>query len=517
MKVRYWIYIFILLAVVTRLWGIGEKSFWIDELESLRVAKDLSYTIQYCKAGNTPPLRYIMHHYLMNLSPTEFIVRSPSMLFGILTIPVIFLLVRKLFNVQTALIATFLLSLSPWHIFHSQDGRMYSVFFFFVTLSIYLTFLALDRKKYIYWILLGATWAVNAYITYFALWTSFVIFLFLSLVYIKDIRKIPFKWNPPSLPIGILLCLVAAGIVYTPWLYNLRFLMEKYHVSIPFINGDSELPPDSENTDNPEPKIENTSEEKPPIRLNPYLTNYNKDYFIELVQKLGCKNLSVSFFILGLFLVGLISCFKYNRLFFTFSLLWIFIPVAILLKMGSVNFFFPHRYLFYQLLIYIILVSHGLYWISLKIGSLDILKQKTYFKTSITNIVSTVILVLILIFFITDNIDYYQKEKQDWKGAVKYLEYNVYDGDAIVTGAGWSELGFLHYSQSLKRRRVQVYIHIIKVELLNKIFAENDSLWFIIWGPIPDQVKMVVDHHLYLEKTFPGILGDVYIYRKKTQ
>src|SRR3989344_2849602 len=54
---------------------------------------------------------------------TPFAARLPSALFGFLTVPLIYFLVRKLFNQKLmALAAMFLLAISPWHIQFSRVG-----------------------------------------------------------------------------------------------------------------------------------------------------------------------------------------------------------------------------------------------------------------------------------------------------------------------------------------------------------------------------------------------------------
>jgi len=58
-------------------------------------------------------------------------------IFGILTLVVFFLLCRRFFSVRTALIAVFMMSFSPTHIFYSRFGFSVSIALFFIITSIY--------------------------------------------------------------------------------------------------------------------------------------------------------------------------------------------------------------------------------------------------------------------------------------------------------------------------------------------------------------------------------------------
>lgn len=90
---------------------------------------------------------------------TEFAVRFPSVLLGTLTVLVTFFLVRFLFDKQKnreylALVAAFLLAISPWHIQLSRAAFEGNVATFFTVLGVAFFFYALRRSS---WLILAST------------------------------------------------------------------------------------------------------------------------------------------------------------------------------------------------------------------------------------------------------------------------------------------------------------------------------------------------------------------------
>jgi len=77
---------------------------------------------------------------------SEFLLRLPSAVFGILTIPIIYLVTRRLADTTAAVVASFVLAISFYNIGYSQEARAYAL----VNFSIAFSFLGLMK--------LWATW-----------------------------------------------------------------------------------------------------------------------------------------------------------------------------------------------------------------------------------------------------------------------------------------------------------------------------------------------------------------------
>lgn len=133
------IYLILLLAVLLRLVSINQ-SLWLDEATSALAAK-MSLTDLFSKflpGDFHPPLYYLLLHFWVKIFGTgEFSLRVPSIIFGILTIYIVYKLSKNL-------IAPAFLATSGLLIYYSQEARMYSMATFLVSLSIYL----FVKKKY---------------------------------------------------------------------------------------------------------------------------------------------------------------------------------------------------------------------------------------------------------------------------------------------------------------------------------------------------------------------------------
>lgn len=68
---------------------------------------------------------------------TILTVRSINLIFGILTLPLLYITVRKIFDKRVALIATLLMSILPWHIMLSRWGLESNLLPFFLLLGTY--------------------------------------------------------------------------------------------------------------------------------------------------------------------------------------------------------------------------------------------------------------------------------------------------------------------------------------------------------------------------------------------
>jgi len=63
---------------------------------------------------------------MMVFGTTKSAVKLLSVLFGVLAIPMIYVVGRQLFNKGVGLVAAFILALSSFNIYYSQETRMYS-------------------------------------------------------------------------------------------------------------------------------------------------------------------------------------------------------------------------------------------------------------------------------------------------------------------------------------------------------------------------------------------------------
>jgi len=130
-------FVLIVLAAWPRLNGLGELSFYMDEETTALASRALAEGSMPQMPSGMPYMRSLLHTALNAVSAkligleNELAYRLPSAIFGILTIPLIFLLLRSHVGMSLALLVAMLLAFSEWHIITSRQGRMYAPFLFF--------------------------------------------------------------------------------------------------------------------------------------------------------------------------------------------------------------------------------------------------------------------------------------------------------------------------------------------------------------------------------------------------
>ena len=132
-----------LLAGGLRFYKLGEWSFWGDEYITVRKAIDIF------GGGVTrlSPSMLSTHVVLGKLGVTEWNARLVSASVGVISVPILFWLVKRLFNSYAALIAALLLAVSPWHIYWSQNARFYTTLLLFFTLALLFFYWALEEDR----------------------------------------------------------------------------------------------------------------------------------------------------------------------------------------------------------------------------------------------------------------------------------------------------------------------------------------------------------------------------------
>ncbi len=81
----------------------------------------------------------------------EFSVRLTSALFGIATILLVYIFVKKIVNQRAALLAALLLLAAPHYLRYAKMGMMDVTLTFFITLIVYLFWVGQERASYLFW------------------------------------------------------------------------------------------------------------------------------------------------------------------------------------------------------------------------------------------------------------------------------------------------------------------------------------------------------------------------------
>jgi uncharacterized membrane protein len=119
---------------------LGVKGMWLDETFSVWLAnRSVVDMLQWIvKIDQHPPLYYLLLHYwIAHNGDTPYYARLLSALFGAGTIPIIYLIGKRMSGAVMGLAAAVFLAFSPFNIYYAQETRMYTLLTFNVTVAMY--------------------------------------------------------------------------------------------------------------------------------------------------------------------------------------------------------------------------------------------------------------------------------------------------------------------------------------------------------------------------------------------
>lgn len=143
----------IIFGLFLRVYSLGSPPLWIDESISTIASEKIVQTgLPIFDSGITNSRAYTFHYlqaFFLLFSSTDFAARFISVIFGLLTIILIYLFAKE--YKTSALIPALLLSIFFLEVFYSRQARMYQMFQFFFFLTIYLLYKAKNNPKLLYW------------------------------------------------------------------------------------------------------------------------------------------------------------------------------------------------------------------------------------------------------------------------------------------------------------------------------------------------------------------------------
>lgn len=145
--------IVVLVGFGLRVHELGQDSFWNDEAGQALVSiqTDFFDMLEGIRSHvMAMPLDYMVTRFFGTLSATEFVMRFPAVIWGTLSLSVLFVLARRFLGLQPALLAVLIFALSPIHIRYSQELRFYSALQFFYLLSFFAMYRTLHKDEPIY-------------------------------------------------------------------------------------------------------------------------------------------------------------------------------------------------------------------------------------------------------------------------------------------------------------------------------------------------------------------------------
>jgi 4-amino-4-deoxy-L-arabinose transferase-like glycosyltransferase len=144
----------VLVAFSTRASSLDAQSLWRDEVDALRFATAPRSELlgNFTEPGWNGPLYFLLLRGWIALTGTsEYAMRFFSLVPGVLSIPLIYVLGRRLFNPATGLISALLVTTSPYLVWYSQEVKMYTLVLALSLMAIYSLRRGLGGDGWIWW------------------------------------------------------------------------------------------------------------------------------------------------------------------------------------------------------------------------------------------------------------------------------------------------------------------------------------------------------------------------------
>ncbi|MFZ0040091.1 MAG: glycosyltransferase family 39 protein [Solirubrobacteraceae bacterium] len=172
-----------LLAAALRLPTLAQQSFWLDEGYTARLLRmsfgSMLSTVP--KSESTPPVYYVLAWVWTRVfTQSEFGVRSLSALAGIATIPVAYMVARRLAGARAGAIAGLLLAVAPLMVWFSQEARAYALATLLAAITLWCTVAYLEEGRdrwLVGWTVAGALGLATHYFVVFVVAPELVILL----------------------------------------------------------------------------------------------------------------------------------------------------------------------------------------------------------------------------------------------------------------------------------------------------------------------------------------------------
>lgn len=408
----------IILSFILRTYDLGGESIWFDEGASVYSSREpISTIVNMLSTGPYYILYYtILHFWIKLFGDSEFSIRFPSVIFGMLSVYVIYKLGKLIFNTKVGLLSSFILSISLYHIRYSQEARPYSLLVLLVLLSNYYLIKILENKekKYIVGYIISSIFMIYAH--------GYGIFYIIS----QNIYYIIFKRKETRFWI------IIQGIV-------LSFII----LWLPYF---------SKRIDN---SIENM-DMLYVLQIPTFDSIYN-------TFKIFVGNEQILYIFITIIIIGLTidliikGHYEDNIRKYTFVILWLFIPfVASIMISYAIVPLYHKRYLIAS------------------IPALILLFSKCISNIKKIPIILSILIIIIMLQIPLMNNYYREIEKDQWRDVVNYIEHAKKDNDKILLYPNFSIVSFGYYYKNDSD-----YIGIDGSSNISDIVSNGNRVWLI--------------------------------------
>jgi hypothetical protein len=119
----------LLIAFALRAYRLGAESLWYDETVSVHLAsKSAAELIRHTAGDIHPPGYYLLlRSWSLLGGDTDYSAAFLSLFFGVLIVALAHRISTRVFSSRVGLVASLLVALSPYHLWYSQEVRMYTL------------------------------------------------------------------------------------------------------------------------------------------------------------------------------------------------------------------------------------------------------------------------------------------------------------------------------------------------------------------------------------------------------
>ncbi len=475
-----------LVAFGLRVFQLDTQSFWYDEAFSVYLARfDLGAITARTAADIQPPLYYFLLNVWMTLAgDSEFAVRFLSLIFGVLTIPLLYVTARRLFltpdpspktfarksfrrGEMSALFAAFLATLSGLYLWYSQEARMYTLITFLGLLASYALLRGLEGTKgnagnRTWWLVFVGANIAAVYTHYFAF--TLLAFQFLYAVYVMFTRR---DWR--TVIRNLFFVFLSILIAFLPWA---PLMLNRLGEDVSYFRGD--------------------------LKVEEALRHIGISFS---VGESVLENIAV-YLALGWLIVlaiALVATLLANRRApsplhpFTpssllFSILYLLVPLILLLILFSRNPKFNARYLMLASPGLYLLLGAGLESLLSLAQSKNILARVTFYSLLF---ISFLFLFFTSLYSLTNAYFDPAFTKADFRGVAKFISQNAQDDEAIILTSGHLFPAFDYYYRDAKLPELRLpdeatlnadnVLNFNAANEINRALNGKRGAWVVLW------------------------------------
>lgn len=187
---------------------VGHQSLFADELSTFWIVTAHGpadvLSVVHSDAEITPPLSFALSWLTTQFGHSPLLVRTPSLLAGVATIPIVYGVGLRTVGRPAALLAVALTTLSPFMIYYSAEARAYGLMMAFLYGSTLAMLLAVDTGR--------RRWSVL-----YASCVSAAVYSHYTCIFALAAQALWLLWAHPEHRRAALLATLSAVVAFLPW------------------------------------------------------------------------------------------------------------------------------------------------------------------------------------------------------------------------------------------------------------------------------------------------------------